>query len=116
MTIEPQFHSVVRGQVEAFQKCTQHGEKKGHEWVAIHDLDEFWFSPMRFTVKDYARYIMEEQPNTTVVHAHQFRYGPKGQDGPVVLPNLIIEGQVWRAPSGSLGEKEAGTSISTYLT
>jgi len=30
------------------------GEEQKYDWIAIHDLDEFWFSPLHFTVKDYA--------------------------------------------------------------
>ena len=29
----------------------RYGEEEKFDWVAIHDLDEFWFSPLGFTVK-----------------------------------------------------------------
>ena len=35
------------------------------------------YSPLHITVKDYARYVTENLPEVTVVHVHQFRYGPK---------------------------------------
>jgi len=107
ITVENIRTRVVGGQIEAFQKCTAYGEKMNHEWVAIHDLDEFHFSPMRFTVKEYAGYVMRESPNTTQVHVHQFRYGPRGRQTPITLPDLLIEDQVWRAASWVLGEKVA---------
>jgi len=98
-------------QGEAFAACTKWGEQQKFDWIAVHDLDEFWFSPMHFTIKQYARYVMETQPETTVVHLHQFRYGPKGQMGPVVLPELLIETEVWRAPADVLGERMADNAV-----
>ena len=54
---------------------------------------------------------MKNEPETSVVHSHQFRYGPKGQIKPVALPDLLIEGQLWRAPSGVLGETMVDTAV-----
>ena len=54
---------------------------------------------------------MRERPAVTAVHVHQFRYGPKGQRGPVRLPSLLIEDQVWRHPSLVLGEGMANRAV-----
>jgi len=99
------------GQASAFMNCSHYGDQEKFDWVAIHDLDEFWFSPLHFTVKDYAWYVMNNFPNTTMVHVHQFRYGPKGQVRPVELPSLLIEEELWRAPSNILGEAVINEAI-----
>ena len=39
------------------------------------------------------------------------RFGPKGQKKAVKLPNLLIEGELWRAPSSVLGEQSMNDAI-----
>ena len=38
------------------------GEENKYDWIAIHDLDEFWFSPLGFTVKVSAHMLTTLTP------------------------------------------------------
>jgi hypothetical protein len=101
-----------RTQTEAFQNCSQHAEETGaYDWVAIHDVDEFWFSPSFRSVGMYAAYMMNHMKNVSQVHVHQIRYGTNGHTQPVKWPKLLIEEEVMRGPSKHLKEELAQQAI-----
>jgi len=116
ISVAEEFDHKQDGQAGALEKCNQWadpaitglpehaGAKPKFDWMAVHDVDEFHYSPLHVTTKDFAAYIATNLPNTSQVHTHQFRYGPKGVRKPVELPGLVIEQQLWRAPAIQLGE------------
>ena len=72
--------------------------------MAIHDVDEFVFSPQHLTVQAYLTHMMEQHDEVTVVKTRLFRYGRRQREGQVVWPELLIEDQMMRAPSIHFGE------------
>ena len=59
----------------AYADCAAYGEAHKYTWVAAHAVNEFWFSPLHYTTKEFGSYMADAFPQTTVVHIHQFRYG-----------------------------------------
>ena len=83
----------------------RHAEKAGvYDWVAVHDVDEFWFSPRFPSVGQYAAYMMKHRSKVGQVHVHQTRYATNGHAQPVKWPKLLIEEEVMRGPSRHLKE------------